>query len=208
MTKYAMVMDKARCVACSNCAMACRVENNLPDGVWWNRALTVGGEEMYTPSGTYPDALSMGHYTLACQHCDNPACLAVCPVEAIVRRPEDGIVVQDNEKCIGCRLCIEACPYEGVRTYVDGEPSYLLDFAVGDADALPHHPNVVEKCQFCVHRIDRGDRPACVDICRAMARLFGDLDDPASEVSKALASRSHERLLEEQGTGPNVYFLT
>ncbi|MDR1015493.1 MAG: 4Fe-4S dicluster domain-containing protein [Coriobacteriales bacterium] len=207
MTKYAMVVDKARCVACNNCAMACKMENNLPIGVHWNEARTVGGEEMYTPAGTYPDALSMEHYTLACQHCDNPACLAVCPVEAISKR-EDGIVVQDNEKCIGCKLCMEACPYEGVRTYVDGEPQFYLDFAVGDADALPHHPNVVEKCLFCVHRIDRGERPACADLCRAMARFFGDLDDPDSEVSRLVASRDYERLLEGQGTGPNVYFLS
>jgi molybdopterin-containing oxidoreductase family iron-sulfur binding subunit len=201
-----MAIDKTRCVACNNCAMACKVENNLPDGVWWNRACTIGGEEMYTPAGEYPDNLTMGFYTLACQHCVNPACVAVCPVEAIERR-EDGIIAQDNEKCIGCKLCIEACPYQGVRTYIDGEPRYHLDFAVGDKDALPHHPNVVEKCQLCVHRIDRSERPACVDICRAMARFFGDLDDPESEISRLIASREHEQLLVEQGTGPNVYFL-
>jgi molybdopterin-containing oxidoreductase family iron-sulfur binding subunit len=161
---------------------------------------------MYTPAGEYPDSLSMGFYTLACQHCDAPSCLAVCPVEAIVKR-EDGIVIQDNEKCIGCKLCIEACPYEGVRSYIDGEPQFYLDFPAGDAEAMAHLPNVVEKCMLCAHRLDRGERPACVDLCRTMARFFGDLDDPDSEVSRAIASREYEQLLPEQGTGPNVYFL-
>jgi molybdopterin-containing oxidoreductase family iron-sulfur binding subunit len=187
--------------------MACKQEHNLPNGVLWNRGKTVGGDYFYTPGGTYPDELTMEFYTLACQHCDNPACLAVCPVEAIEKR-EDGIVTQDNEKCIGCRLCIEACPYSGVRTFIDGEPQFCLDFAAGDADAPAHRANTVEKCTFCVERIDRGERPACVDLCFAYARFFGDLDDPSSEISEALALRTSEQLLEEQGTGPNVYFLT
>jgi molybdopterin-containing oxidoreductase family iron-sulfur binding subunit len=186
--------------------MACKVENNLPDTVWWNKAVTVGGESLYTPAGEYPDNLTMSFYTLACQHCANPACLAVCPVEAIEKR-EDGVVTQDNDVCIGCRLCIEACPYTGVRTYIDGEPEYSLDFAVGDEDALPHKANVVEKCQLCAHRLARDERPACVDVCRALARFFGDFDDPNSEVSKLLATRQYEQLLPEKGTDPQVYFL-
>jgi molybdopterin-containing oxidoreductase family iron-sulfur binding subunit len=148
----------------------------------------------------------MSYYTLACQHCDMPACLAVCPANAITKRG-DGIVAQDNEKCIGCKLCITACPYTGVRIFIEGEPQFSLDFAIGDADALLHYPNVAEKCQFCAHRIDRGDRPACVDICPAQARYFGDLDDSESEVSKILELRSYHQLLPEKGTGPNVYFL-
>jgi molybdopterin-containing oxidoreductase family iron-sulfur binding subunit len=201
-----MAIDKTRCVSCNNCALACKVENNVPDNVFWNTALTVGEDGIYNPAGEYPDKLNMSYYTLACQHCDNPACLAVCPVSAITKR-DDGIVMQDNEACIGCKLCIDACPYAGVRTFIDGEPKYSLEFAVGDEQAQVHKANVVEKCMFCAHRIDRGERPACVDLCRAMARFFGDLDDSQSEISKLLAARSHERLLEEKGTEPNVYFL-
>lgn len=124
-----------------------------------------------------------------------------------MKREEDGIVTIDWETCIGCKTCITACPYDGVRTYVDGEPSYFLDFAVGDASIPAHKANVVEKCTFCVHRVDRGERPACVDICRAMARFWGDLDDPGSDVSKLLAEREYDQLLAESGTGPNVYLL-
>jgi molybdopterin-containing oxidoreductase family iron-sulfur binding subunit len=186
--------------------MTCKVENNLPEGVWWNTARTEGGANRYAPGGTYPDGLFITFYTLACQNCDNPACVAVCPVGAISKR-EDSLVVQDNEACIGCKLCLTACPYEGVRTFVDGEPKFSLDFAVGDIDALAHYPNVVEKCQLCVHRIDRGELPACVEICPAQARYFGDLDDPQSDVAKVVASRSSHQLLLEKGTSPNVYFL-
>jgi molybdopterin-containing oxidoreductase family iron-sulfur binding subunit len=149
----------------------------------------------------------MTYYTLACQHCSNPACVPVCPVEATYRRTEDGIVIQDNELCIGCKLCVEACPYQA-RTFYDEEPQWLLDFPVGDIDAPVHEKNFVTKCTFCVHRIDRGDRPACIDICPAQARFFGDMDDPDSDISKLLESREYTQLMTEMGTGPNVYLLT
>lgn len=207
MTKYAMVIDMRRCFGCNRRAMACKVENNLPDGVWWNRAKTVGGETENTPAGIEPGELSMKFFTYACQHCDEPACVKVCPTGASMKRKEDGIVVVDQEECIGCKTCIEACPYEGVRTYIDGEPQWFLDFPVGDAQAKQHKANTVEKCTFCAHRVDRGERPACVDICRVNARFWGDLDDPESDVSKLLKEREYEQLLDENGTGPNVYLL-
>lgn len=207
MTKYGMVIDMRRCYGCNSCAMACKVENNVPDGIWWSKAKTVGGDVEDTPAGEEPSDLSMRYFTYACQHCDEPACVDVCPTGASMKREEDGIVTIDWETCIGCKTCITACPYDGVRTYVDGEPSYFLDFAVGDASIPAHKANVVEKCTFCVHRVDRGERPACVDICRAMARFWGDLDDPGSDVSKLLAEREYDQLLAESGTGPNVYLL-
>ncbi|RDC03132.1 4Fe-4S dicluster domain-containing protein [Eggerthella lenta] len=206
MTKYGMAIDMRRCFGCKSCAVACKCENNLPDGVWWNQAKTVGGEVDDTPAGEAPSELSMKFFTFACQHCDKPACVEVCPTGASAKR-DDGIVTVDYEACIGCKSCITACPYEGVRTYIDGEPAWFLDFAVGDIDAPAHRANVVEKCTFCAHRIDRGERPACVDICRAQARFWGDLDDPDSDVSRLLAEREYEQLLIENGTGPNVYLL-
>ena len=205
MTRYGMAVDTTRCSACNNCAMTCKVENNLAEGVWWSLAKTEGGDHRYTPGGTYPDGLSITYYTLACQHCDNPACVENCPTGASQKR-EDGIVVVDPQTCIGCDTCIVSCPYEGVRTNI-GEPTWFLDFPMGDAQAAEHVANTVEKCTFCAHRIDRGERPACVDICQAQARYFGDLDDPESEISKVLASREYDQLLADQGTGPNVYFL-
>lgn len=206
MTKYAMVIDMRRCIGCSTCVVACKQENNLPDKVFWSKVHTVGGAEQDTPAGSDPRELSMKFFTYACQHCDNPACVEVCPTGASVKR-EDGIVTVDQEECIGCKTCMEACPYEGVRTYIDGEPQWFLDFATGDAEAIEHKANTVEKCTFCAHRIDRGERPACADLCRFNARFWGDLDDPESDVSKLLKEREYEQLLTENGTGPNVYLL-
>lgn len=206
MTRYGMVIDRGRCMGCNRCSTACLVEHNLPDGVLWTSAKSIGGDVFRTAGGTYPDGLFMEFYTLACQHCSEPACVEVCPTGASAKR-EDGIVTIDWEACIGCESCIAACPYEGVRTLVDGEPQYQLDFKVGDATVPDHRANVVEKCTFCVERIDRGELPRCIDLCQARARYFGDLDDPESEVSKIVAEREYDQLLADMGTGPNVYFL-
>jgi molybdopterin-containing oxidoreductase family iron-sulfur binding subunit len=91
--------------------------------------------------------------------------------------------------------------------FLETPPKYQLDFAVGDPDVVPHQELVAEKCTLCVHRIDRGEVPACIEICPAQARYFGDLDDPDSDLSKVLASRENYQLLTERGTGPNMYFL-
>jgi molybdopterin-containing oxidoreductase family iron-sulfur binding subunit len=201
-----MVLDTKRCIGCWSCAVDCRLENNTPNEMWWNRVLTNGGEAMDTPAGTYPN-LSIEYLTLSCQHCDDPACTKVCPVSATYKRA-DGIVIQDPDKCIGCRMCMAACPYTGVRSFNFNEPAPALDFALGDKDAPKHVKHTVEKCTFCVHRIDRGETtPACVEGCPAVARFFGDLDDPDSEVSQLIATREYKQLLTERGTGPNIYYL-
>lgn len=205
MTKFAMAIDKKRCVACNRCSMACKVEHNLPLGLLWNQALYNGTDRLLVPQGTQEEGLKTEMYTLACQHCDEPACVEACPTGASAKR-EDGIVTVDYETCIGCESCIAACPYEGVRTNAK-DPQWALDFKVGDAAVPDIVGNTVSKCTFCVERIDRGERPACADICFAHARYFGDLDDPDSEVSKVLAEREYDQLLLDQGTGPNVYFL-
>ena len=116
MTRLGFVIDKKSCIACHACAVACKVENNLPDGNWWNRILTEGGDNMDAPEGTYPN-LSLGNIAVACQHCKNPACVKVCPVGATYKDPETGVVRQDYDKCIGCRMCMAACPYTGVRSF-------------------------------------------------------------------------------------------
>jgi molybdopterin-containing oxidoreductase family iron-sulfur binding subunit len=205
--RLGMVIDTKRCIGCHTCAMACKVENNLPDKNWWNRALTIGGEEMDTPVGDFPNC-AMSHLTLACQHCENPACIKVCPVGATYKREEDGVVIQDYDKCIGCRMCMAACPYTGVRIFNWEKPKYQLDFAVGDPDVPKHQKHTVEKCTLCVHRLAKDLQPACVEVCPARARHFGDLNDPNSEVSKLLRERSHFQLLPEKETNPSVYFLS
>lgn len=204
--RYGMVIDQKRCIGCWTCAMACKSANGLPDGIWWNRVLTDGGKEFETLGGSFPNA-SIQFTTLSCQHCENPACVKVCPVGATFKDPETGIVRQDYDKCIGCRMCMAACPYTGVRSFNWQEPAYSIGFATGDADAAPHQKHVVEKCTFCYQRTSQGKTPACMELCPVRARFWGDLDDPDSDVSKLLASRSHKQLLPEQGTNPSVYYL-
>jgi molybdopterin-containing oxidoreductase family iron-sulfur binding subunit len=205
--RYGFVIDQNRCIGCHTCAVACRIENNLPKGNWWNRVLTEGGDEMDTPKGVFPN-VSMRYLTLSCQHCENPACVRVCPVGATYKREEDGVVFQDYDKCIGCRMCMAACPYSGVRLFNWEEPQYAIDFPVGAAEAPAHQKHVVEKCTLCSHRIAKNGIPACAEVCPARARFFGDLDDPASEVARLVATREYKQLLPEQGTDPSVYYLT
>ena len=203
---YGMVIDTKRCVGCNACTVACKMANNVPQDVFWTRALTDGGDMMDTPAGEFPD-ISMRYITVSCQHCENPACAKVCPVGATYKDPETGVVRQDYDKCIGCRMCMSACPYTGVRSFNWEEPRYPMDFALGDADAPKHQKHVVEKCIFCYQRLARGETPACMDLCPARARHFGDLDDPNSEVSQLIKERSYEQLLPSEGTKPSVYYL-
>ena len=135
MTRYGMAIDMTRCYGCQTCAAACKVANNLPKDLVYNRVLTVGGTSNDCAAGTYPDC-TLDFLPMQCQHCDKPACLAVCPTGATQQR-DDGIVWVDNELCIGCESCIKACPYEGVRTLISTEPEYYLDVVVGEFDA-PH----------------------------------------------------------------------
>lgn len=206
MARYGMAIDTKRCVGCNACTTACKMANNVPDDIFWTRALTRGGDEVDTPAGTFPN-LSMRYYTVGCQHCENPACVKACPVGATYKDPETGIVRQDYDRCIGCRMCMAACPYTGVRSFNWQEPKNQMGFAIGDADAPKHQKHTVEKCTFCYQRTSKGETPACMDLCPARARHWGDLDDPNSEISQIIATRPYEQLLTERGTQPNVYYL-
>lgn len=205
--KYAIVVDMRRCIGCSSCGVACKLENNLPDQAWWNKVVTIGGNSDYTPAGEY-GANTISYVTMQCQHCDKPACVDICPTGATYKDEETGIVMQNAEECIGCRSCIEACPYTGVRTFIEGDPVPALDWPVGSVDAPVHVASTVEKCIMCHHRVTKGGIPACVEGCPARARFFGDLNDPESEVSRLIANREYTQLLPEEGTSPNVYYLS
>ena len=203
---YGMVIDQGMCIGCQTCAMACKVANNVPDGIWWNRVLTDGGPYSETARGEYPYNLQMDFVPISCQHCENPACVKVCPVGATYKDPETGVVRQDYDKCIGCRMCMAACPYNA-RSFNWEEPVRDVDFNYGDAEVPVRPRGVAEKCTLCRERTDRGEEPMCVVCCPTHARIFGDLDDPASEVSKAVVERKAHALLEEQGTRPQVYYF-
>ncbi len=204
---YGMAIDLRHCIGCHTCAVACKAANNVPENVFWNRIMTEGGESPDTPSGQSPDTLKMQYVPISCQHCENPACVKVCPVGATYQDPETGVVRQDYDKCIGCRMCMAACPYTGVRSFNWEEPKFAVDVTFGDAEAPKHEKHVVEKCTFCYQRISQGKTPACMELCPGRARFWGDLDDPESEVSKKIASREYKQLLPDEGTKPSVYYL-
>lgn len=206
MTQYGFVIDRRRCIGCHSCAVACKVANNLPEGMWYNRVLTEDADFMDVAQGTYPQ-LTLGHFPVTCQHCSTPACTEACPTGATFKDEATGMVMQDTEVCIGCESCIQACPYPGVRTLQRDEPVFSVDFAVGNQNAPAHHAATVEKCMLCARELEAGAQPACMDLCPGRARYFGDFDDPGSEVAKLVAEREWEQLLPEAGTGPNVYYL-
>ena len=205
MAKYAIVVQTRRCIGCASCSVACKLENNLPDQVWYSAVQTIGGEAPNTPAGEYGKN-TLDYVVTQCNHCDNPPCAEACPTGSTWKDEETGIVMQKADTCIGCQSCVAACPYDA-RTLIEGEPIAALDWPVGHPDAPEHVADTVEKCTFCHHRVVAGDVPACVEGCPGRARFFGDLDDPNSEVSKLLAENDYEVLLPEEGTGPNIYYL-
>ncbi len=206
MTRYGFAFDLKACMGCHTCTIACKQANNLPDGVLWNNVKTDGGESLDTSRGTYPTDLTMVNYAVNCQHCDNPACVAVCPTGASYVDEETGIVRITTDECIGCGSCIQACPYD-VRRLLETDPVWTVGFPVGDWDAPEHRVGTVGKCMGCYNRIARDEKPACMDLCPGRARWWGDLDDPNSDVSKIIATREYERLLESAGTEPRVFYL-
>lgn len=226
MPRYAMVIDLDRCMGCRACMVACKVENNTPTAHYWMYVFRL--EE-----GEYPNVHTW-FLPRPCMHCDNAPCVKVCPVGARYKR-EDGLVATDWERCIGCRYCEVACPY-GVNYFNWKAPAknFYLNWQDGDlrdrtGGQTPPYRNpdldrpygeehrrvagggrmkgVIEKCTFCVQRVEEGLKPACVANCPAFALLFGDLEDPHSEVSQILRRKPSYRLLEELGAKPRVFYV-
>ena len=204
MTKLAIGVNLRRCIGCNTCAVACKMQNNVPDGMLWNRVLTEGCEMFDGAEGVYPH-LSRTYLPLACQHCENPACQRVCPTGATYKDGK-GRVEIDYDKCIGCRMCMAACPYNA-RTFNWNEPVRATGASYGDARVPERGRGVMEKCTLCKERTDEGDEPMCVRCCPGDARVFGDLDDPDSAVSRLRREQGAEVLLEEKGTRPQVFYV-
>lgn len=212
--RWGMLINLVKCVGCYSCAVKCKQEHFLPPDIFWGRLLISETE-------AFPGA-SKHVYPVLCNHCKEAKCVDACPTQATQRR-EDGVVWIDGEKCVGCRYCLVACPYQA-RSYYSKEGEYypgqgLTGFEELGKQLYPHQLGTVVKCNFCMERIDEGisrglkpgvDReatPACVLICPAKARYFGDLEDPESEVSVMIRKYRAVPFHQEYGTEPSVYYV-
>lgn len=204
MTKLALAINQKRCIGCQACAEACKMENNVAMGMLWTRTLTEGSDVMDAPLGEFPN-LRMDYLPLGCQHCENPACQKVCPTGATYK-DDKGRVEIDYDKCIGCRMCMAACPYN-VRVFNWEEPVHDPEGGYGDAAVPERHKGIMEKCTLCKQRTDNDQKPMCVVCCPTHARVFGDLDDPTSEISRLKRERNVRILLEDMGTSPQVFYF-
>lgn len=220
--RWVMVIDLRKCVGCHSCTVACIAENKLPPGVVYRPVIE---EEI----GEYPN-VARRFIPRPCMQCDNPPCVPVCPVDATYTN-EEGIVVMNYERCIGCRYCLTACPYSARTsdfgfTYTQGDVNgdgFILGSDIADnyeraanfeygrqyprEEGRSSPIGNARKCHFCQHRFLNGQLPACVTTCIGRATLFGDANDPESLVASLIASPNVMRLREELGTEPRVYYL-
>jgi [DsrC]-trisulfide reductase subunit O len=208
-----MIVDTGKCMkerGCTKCIEACTKAHNIPSFrnpahqiEWiWEKPF---GDLFSSCETQYMEKSRKDQPTpVLCNHCDNPPCVRVCPTGATWKREEDGIVMMDWHRCIGCRYCMAACPY-GARSFnwVDPRPH----IANLNPDFPTRDKGVVEKCTFCSELLAKGQLPACVEACPEKALVFGDLNDPKSEVRKVLAQTYTLRRRPELGTGPNIYYL-
>jgi Fe-S-cluster-containing dehydrogenase component/formate-dependent nitrite reductase membrane component NrfD len=176
--RYGFAIDQRTCIGCHACTVACKTEHQVPLGQFrtWVK---------YVDSGTFPDS-TRDFAVMRCNHCTDAPCVKICPTTALFKR-DDGIVDFDSERCIGCKSCMQACPYDAI--YIDADT------------------NTAAKCNFCAHRVDAGLEPACVTVCPTHSIWVGDLDDNESGISRLIAAEPTMVRSPEQNTGPNVFYL-
>jgi len=211
-TRWAMVIDPRKCIDagnCTACITACHQGHNVPaipdprhEVKWvWKQRFTEAFPDQ--EAELIDEALTSRPVLVLCNHCDNPPCVRVCPTQATWRR-DDGVVMMDWHRCIGCRYCMAGCPY-GSRSFNWQDPRPFI--ASENHDFPTRTKGVVEKCTFCAERLDRGEPPLCVGACTEKALVFGNLNDPGSEVRAALRSRYALRRKTSLGTRPEIYYL-
>jgi len=176
--RYGFVIDQRKCIGCHACTVACKEENRVPLGAFrtWVK---------YVERGHYPDTRRY-FAVLRCNHCDDAPCITICPTVALYRRP-DGIVDFDGDRCIGCKSCMQGCPYDAL--YIDPAT------------------NTAAKCNYCAHRVEVGLEPACVIVCPAQAIIAGDLDDPGAPIARLVATEPVQVRKAEQGTRPKLFYV-
>lgn len=180
--RYAMLVDLRRCIGCQACTVSCHIENAAPLGKF--RTIV----SQYEVENLETGELAQFMLPRLCNHCNNPPCVPVCPVQATFQR-EDGIVVVDSDRCVGCAYCVQACPY--------------------DARFINDRTQTADKCTFCAHRLEAGLLPACVDSCVGGARMIGDLNDSESRISR-MAEQYRDQLMvlqPDKNTDPHVFYL-
>jgi len=179
MARFGMAIDTTKCVGCMDCVVACKTENDVPEG--FNRDWIV-----YDTRGRFPD-LSMEIRSERCNQCDNPPCVDCCPTGASHIHEFGKVVLVDGKMCIGCKACVASCPYDARFIHPEG---------------------YADKCTFCIHRVENGLEPACVAVCPTRCMYFGDLDDPNSQISNLLNTHKNRALKEEVGTEPRIFYLS
>jgi len=180
--------------------ISCKEEHFLPPNVFWSRVLI-------SENGKFPKVRKL-IYPVQCNQCNDAACVEACPTGATSLR-DDGIVVIDYDKCVGCRYCLIACPYQQ-RSFIHSIEEYYPRQGFTEYEEFGQgrfQKGTVVKCNFCVERVEKGLEPACVVSCPTNARYFGDLDDPQSEVSQLIKDRGGFQLKPEAETEPSVYYL-
>ncbi len=201
---WGMVIDLKLCIGCQSCSVACKQEYGVPRGVYWTKTLI---EEV----GTYPNVTRV--YTpQICNHCEEAPCEKACPTGASYTDEDKGVVLVDYDKCVGCRACYVACPYQNRHYLKRGVlKGYFPEKGLTPFEKQCYEDfqeGTVTKCVGCIERVNAGKDPACVIGCPTNARKFGDLSDPNSEIRKIIRSRNAVQPMPEKGTEPKVYYVS